>query len=142
MCVENQMGIRGSDKATMIRACAVQGPHEEHVWGAWREIVPTADPLFVEIREPSMPRADAFTTAKRRKRTTYPHDSLIAQVGRRIRALRNERGITLREFGKLAGLHPFHVMAVELGQVSANLHTIRAIAKALGVTPADLLNHG
>jgi transcriptional regulator with XRE-family HTH domain len=80
------------------------------------------------------------TLPKRRKRAFYPHETLTAQVGMRIRALRNEQGIPLREFGKLAGVHPFHVMAVELGQASANIRTLAAIAKALGVTPADLLN--
>jgi hypothetical protein len=38
-------------------------------------------------------------------------------------------------------VHPFHVMAIELGQVATNTKTLRAIAKALGVTPLDLLNH-
>jgi transcriptional regulator with XRE-family HTH domain len=83
---------------------------------------------------------DVPTAPPRRKRKWYPADSLIAQVGARIRALRNEQGISLREFGKLSGVHPFHVMAVELGQASANIRTLAAIAKALGVTPADLLN--
>lgn len=52
-----------------------------------------------------------------------------------------ERGLSLRNFGKMAGLHPFHVMSIELGQLAANLRTLRLIAIALGVTPLDLLNH-
>ncbi len=59
----------------------------------------------------------------------------------RIRKLRTEQGRSLREFGKHAGVHPFHVMAIELGQLAANAKTLRAIAKALGVAPLDLLNH-
>lgn len=52
-----------------------------------------------------------------------------------------EQGISLRNFGKQAGVHPFHVMAIELGRVAANVTTLRAIAKALGVVPLDLLNY-
>jgi transcriptional regulator with XRE-family HTH domain len=71
----------------------------------------------------------------------YASDSLVARVGMRIRKLRMEKGVSLREFGKQAGVHPFHVMAIELGQLAANTKTLRSIAKALGVAPLDLLNH-
>jgi transcriptional regulator with XRE-family HTH domain len=73
-------------------------------------------------------------------RAQYADDSLVAKVGARIRKLRTEQGASLREFGKRAGVHPFHVMAVELGQLAANTKTLRRIADALGVTPVDLLN--
>ncbi len=72
------------------------------------------------------------------RRKEYPYDSLVGQVGRRIRVLRNGAGVSLRDFGKLAGLHPFHVMAIELGQLAANTKTLGAIAKALGVATFDL----
>lgn len=74
-------------------------------------------------------------------RQEYAEDSLVFRVGMRIRKLRIERKMSLRNFGKLAGVHPFHVMAIELGQLAANTKTLRAIAKALGVAPLDLLNH-
>ena len=74
-------------------------------------------------------------------RHRYPDDSLVARVGMRIRKLRMEQGFSLRDFGKRAGVHPFHVMAIELGQLAANTKTLRTIANALGVAPLDLLNH-
>lgn len=74
-------------------------------------------------------------------RQQYAENSLVFLVGMRIRKLRMERGLSLRNFGKMAGLHPFHVMSIELGQLAANLRTLRLIAIALGVTPLDLLNH-
>lgn len=74
-------------------------------------------------------------------RQQYAEDSLVVRVGKRIRKLRTERGLSLRDFGKIAGVHPFHVMAIELGQLAANTRTLRAIAKALDVAPLDLLNH-
>jgi len=75
-------------------------------------------------------------------RQQYADDSLVVRVGIRIRKLRTEQGRSLRNFGKLAGVHPFHVMAIELGQLAANTKTLRSIAKGLGVAPLDLLNHG
>jgi len=74
-------------------------------------------------------------------RQPYTEDSLVVRVGMRIRKLRTEQGVSLREFGKRAGVHPFHVSAIELGQFAATTKTLGAIAKALGVSPLDLLNH-
>lgn len=74
-------------------------------------------------------------------RQQYGEDSLVVRVGMRIRKLRMEQGFSLRDFGKQAGVHPFHVMAIELGQLAANTKTLRSIANALGVAPMDLLNH-
>lgn len=74
-------------------------------------------------------------------RPQYGENSLVFMVGMRIRKLRMERGLSLRNFGKMAGVHPFHVMSIELGQLAANLRTLRSIANALGVAPFDLLNH-
>lgn len=70
----------------------------------------------------------------------YAEDSLVVRVGIRIRKLRMEQGISLRDFGKRASVHPFHVMAIELGQLATTTKTLRAIAGALGVAPLDLLN--
>lgn len=74
-------------------------------------------------------------------RHQYAEDSLVFRVGMRIRKLRIEQRISLREFGKKAGVHPFHVMAIELGQLATTTKTLRAIANALEVAPIDLLNH-
>lgn len=74
-------------------------------------------------------------------RQHYAEESLVVRVGMRIRRLRIERGISLRQFGRRSGVHPFHVMAIELGQLAANAKTLRSIAKGLGVAPLDLLNH-
>lgn len=83
----------------------------------------------------------AIRSRGRMLRRQYEEDSLIFRVGMRIRKLRMERGLSLRNFGKMAGVHPFHVMSIELGQLGANLRTLRSIANALGVAPLDLLNH-
>jgi len=74
-------------------------------------------------------------------RQQFAEDSAVVRVGMRIRKLRLEQGMSLRDFGKHAGVHPFHVMAIELGQLATTTKTLQAIAKALGVKPVDLLNH-
>jgi len=74
-------------------------------------------------------------------RHQYADDSLVVHVGMRIRKLRLERRMTLRDFGKCAGVHPFHVMAIELGQLATTTKTLQSIANALDVAPLDLLNH-
>lgn len=74
-------------------------------------------------------------------RQEYAEDSLVIQVGMRIRRLRLEQRMSLRELGNRAGVHPFHVMAIELGQLATTTKTLKAIAKALEIAPLDLLNH-
>jgi transcriptional regulator with XRE-family HTH domain len=74
-------------------------------------------------------------------RKQYADDSLVVRVGLRIRKLRTERDLTLRELGKLSGVQPFHIMAIELGKLAANVKTLLAIANALDVKPLDILNH-
>lgn len=74
------------------------------------------------------------------RRSPYAENSLVFRVGMRIRKLRMERGASLRALGKRAGVHPFHIMAIELGQLAANTKTLRSIAVALDVAPLDLLN--
>jgi transcriptional regulator with XRE-family HTH domain len=59
----------------------------------------------------------------------------------RIRKLRVERGLTIVDLIKRTGIHAAHIKNIESGKHSANARTLRAIAKALDVTPADLLNH-
>lgn len=49
--------------------------------------------------------------------------------------------MSLRDFGEKSRLHPFHVLAIEQGQLAANTKTLRAIAATLEVSPADLLNY-
>jgi len=74
------------------------------------------------------------------RHSQYAEDSLVFSVGMRIRKLRMERGESLRVFGRHAGVHPFHVMVIELGKLASNTKTLRSIAVGLGVAPLDLLN--
>jgi len=76
----------------------------------------------------SAPIAYPRSRQSRMLRKEYTEDSLVVRVGMRIRKLRMEQGISHRGFGKLAGVHPFHVMAIELGQLATT--TILAMKRS------------
>ncbi len=61
-------------------------------------------------------------------------------IGERIRVLREERGYTQGELGERAGLHRVQIAQLEADRYqSPRLQTLRAVAKALGVSLTDLL---
>jgi transcriptional regulator with XRE-family HTH domain len=59
-------------------------------------------------------------------------------LGRRLRALRGERGETLVETAERAGLSPQYLSEVERGLKEPSSEMIAALAGALGTTLADL----
>lgn len=60
---------------------------------------------------------------------------LYAALGERVRALRQERGLTLEQLGQLAGDFSVSSMsAIEKGRQRPTLHKILRIALALGMT--------
>jgi transcriptional regulator with XRE-family HTH domain len=61
------------------------------------------------------------------------------KVGRRIRALRNERGWTQDEFGDKAGLNRAHVGEIERGESNVTIQTLKLIADTLKVKIRDLV---
>lgn len=68
-------------------------------------------------------------------------DEFAAKVGKRIRAMRVARGFSLRGFRVVTGLNPWHVGAIERGEMAPTLTTLTKIAQGLGVSAVDLLNH-
>lgn len=62
-----------------------------------------------------------------------------ADVGHRIRLLREKRGWSQEELGFQAGLHRNYVGGVERGERNIAVVNIGKLAKALGVRPRVLL---
>jgi transcriptional regulator with XRE-family HTH domain len=62
------------------------------------------------------------------------------KIGKRVRELRNENGMSLRELGKLAGVTASFLSQVENDQVSPSLSSLQSIATALNVPMFSLLN--
>ena len=61
-------------------------------------------------------------------------------TGDRVRNLRHERALSVRELAKKSGVSPDAVMKLEHGARAARPSTVRKVAVALGVDPAYLLD--
>ncbi len=57
----------------------------------------------------------------------------------RIKSLRRQRVLTIRELAEKAGVSKTTISNIENGQAEAYPSTIRKLARALGVEPRDLL---
>ena len=60
--------------------------------------------------------------------------------GNRLRALRKKSGLTQEELAEAIGVHLNSVSLWENGEYTPKTQSIKALAKALGVSEADLLN--
>jgi len=65
---------------------------------------------------------------------------LLQDLGRRVRALRGEHGLTLRELSARSGLSPRFLVQVESGEGNISVRNLASLAAALGSTPAVLLS--
>lgn len=63
---------------------------------------------------------------------------LRQKFGGRVRELREERGISLRQFAMQINADKTFISGVERGERSATLDTIEKIAKGLGVSISEL----
>lgn len=56
------------------------------------------------------------------------------KLGRRIRELRGERGLSQEQLAERAGLHPKHMPRIEGGLANVTIATMVAISRALGIS--------
>jgi transcriptional regulator with XRE-family HTH domain len=59
--------------------------------------------------------------------------------GEKLRTLRERRFLSHRDLAKRADVSPTTVLNLEAGRVEAQRRTVRKLAKALGVDPAELV---
>ena len=69
-----------------------------------------------------------------------PMTTHLESYPNRIRELRTARNLSQAQLGELIGITPIHVGHLELGRRELKLPLMRAIARALRVTLAELLN--
>ena len=65
--------------------------------------------------------------------------NIKAEVGRRLRDLREEKGWSQEKLGFQAGLHRNYVGGIERGERNVGVENIAKLAKALKIRPRDLL---
>src|SRR5690554_8164295 len=65
----------------------------------------------------------------------------LATFGQRLRHYRRARGLTLTELGRRVGRAPSALSALEHGRREPRLSLLRELARALGVTTDQLLDH-
>jgi len=59
--------------------------------------------------------------------------------GEKLRTLRERRFLSHRDLAKRAGVSPTTVLNLEAGRVEAQRRTVRKLAEALEVDPAELV---
>jgi transcriptional regulator with XRE-family HTH domain len=60
----------------------------------------------------------------------------------RLRELRERQALSLRELSALSGVNYNSIWRIEAGRTGAQPRTVRKLAAALGVEPAELLKLG
>ncbi|MCL2504439.1 MAG: helix-turn-helix domain-containing protein [Coriobacteriia bacterium] len=61
------------------------------------------------------------------------------EFGCHLRSLRAERGLSQEELANLAGLDRTYISSCEAGRRNVTLRTLIRLAKALGITPEEML---
>lgn len=69
-----------------------------------------------------------------------PPSPAAVEFGRRVRALRDDQGLSQEALAARAGVHWTFLGQVERGQRSIRLDNILRIASGLGVKPGELLD--
>ena len=73
---------------------------------------------------------------------SFSKDDELAAVGSTIRALRRERGLSLRDLSRMSGLSTGFLSMVERGHSSLALTSLNNVAKALNVDLVELFPPG
>ncbi len=62
-----------------------------------------------------------------------------AKFGARLRTIRTRKGISQEALAAMAGLHRTYISSVERGERNVTITTIEKLAKALGLSMAQLM---
>jgi len=77
---------------------------------------------------------------QQRNRLSTDH-SIQREVGNRIKAIRQAKGVTQDQLAELAGLNRAHLYRLENGKQSMTLRTLKIIADTLSVRVRDLVGN-
>jgi transcriptional regulator with XRE-family HTH domain len=65
--------------------------------------------------------------------------SVLIQLGKRVRALREQRGMSQEALADLAVIHRNYISQIEGGKRNLSFFNVVKIARALKVTPSKLI---
>lgn len=65
---------------------------------------------------------------------------LALRFGATVRKLRSQQGLSQEQLAEKANLHRTYIGMIERGEKNITLENIEKIAKALGITLAELMN--
>jgi len=65
--------------------------------------------------------------------------NISAKFGKRVRAIRLEKGMSQGDVAKILHVHPTYISQIERGIWNVSLRNIDKLAKALGVPAGDLI---
>jgi transcriptional regulator with XRE-family HTH domain len=65
---------------------------------------------------------------------------IVAQFAKRVRELRDRKGISQERLSELAGLHRTYIGMIERAEKNITLVNLEKVARALGVKPSFLLD--
>ena len=64
----------------------------------------------------------------------------MEDLGKRLKSLREQKGMSLRELAKAAHVSPSFIADIESGRSRPSLETLESLARALGVSPSELVD--
>jgi transcriptional regulator with XRE-family HTH domain len=74
-----------------------------------------------------------------RKPRTPKERAVLEELGRRVAALRDERGLSQERLAELSGIDRTHIGTLEHGNSEMSVLKVWQLAKGLDVDPADLV---
>lgn len=65
-------------------------------------------------------------------------ENLQQSLGKRIRQIRKERGLTQEDFARRIGIDYKHLGSIERGNENVTIQTIEKICRAIDITPSEI----
>lgn len=65
---------------------------------------------------------------------------IILNFSKRVRDLREHKGLSQERLGEIAGLHRTYIGMIERAEKNISLVNIEKVARALGVRPSSLID--
>ncbi len=74
------------------------------------------------------------------KSNHYRDEFVIKEFGRRVRELRQQKGMTIEQFANTVDIHVTQLARIERGENNPTISYVFLIAEKLGVRASDLLD--